>query len=62
MARTAITTKITTKTSSMARKIRLATFSVPTPSRLMMVLTKTIAHSYRGVDGNSPTIDSAAKT
>ena len=64
MARTAMTTKITTKTSSIARNTRLAIFSESTPSRLITVLTttNTIAHSQRGVPGNSPIIDSAANT
>ena len=64
MARTAMTTKITTKTSSIARKTRLAIFSEPMPARLMMVLTttNTMAHNQRGVPGNKPIIDSAANT
>ena len=64
MARTAMTTKTTTKTSSMARNTRLAIFSRLIPARLMIVLTttNTIAHTHRGLPGNSPTIDSAAKT
>jgi hypothetical protein len=64
IACTAMTTKITTNTNSMARKTRLAIFSESMPARLMMVLTttKTIAQSHRGVPGNSPIIDSAAKT
>jgi len=64
MARTAMTTKITTKTSSIARNTRLAIFSESTPSRLITVLTttNTRAHSHRGVPGNSPIIDSAANT
>ena len=64
IARTAMTMKITTNTSSMARNTRLASFSELMPSRLMMVFTttKTIAHNQRGVPGNRPTIDSAANT
>ncbi|MDF2825391.1 MAG: hypothetical protein K0R68_2799 [Mycobacterium sp.] len=64
MARTAITTKITTNTNSIARNTRLAHFSDSMPSRLMIVLTttNTMAHSQRGVSGNSPIIDSAANT
>ena len=48
----------------MARNTRLAIFSEPIPARLMTVLTTTkmIAHNQRGVPGNSPIIDSAAKT
>lgn len=64
MARTAMTTKMTRKINSMARNARLAIFSESTPSRLMIVLTmtNTIAHIHRGVLGNRPIIDSAAKT
>ena len=48
----------------MARNTRLAILSEPIPARLMMVLTATkmTAHNQRGVPGNSPIIDSAAKT
>src|SRR5882757_10824649 len=64
MARTAMTTKITTNTNSMAKNTRLAIFSESTPSRLITVLTmtNTMAHTHRGVPGNRPTIDSAANT
>jgi hypothetical protein len=64
IARTAITTKMTTNTNSMARNTRLAIFSEPIPARLMIVLTttNTMAHNHRGVPGNSPIIDSAANT
>ena len=64
MARTAMITKITTNTNSMAKNTRLAIFSESTPSRLITVLTttNTIAHSHRGVPGNRPIIDSAANT
>src|SRR4051812_4392232 len=61
MARTAMITKMTTKTNSIAKKTRLAIFSESMPSRLMTVLTttNTIAHIQRGVPGNRPIIDSA---
>src|ERR1700682_467480 len=64
MARTAMTTKITTKTNSMAKKTRFAIFSESTPSRLITVLTTTnaIAHTQRGALGNRPIMDSAAST
>src|SRR4029077_14946715 len=64
MARTAMTTKMTRKTNSMARNTRLAIFSESMPSRLITVLTmtNTIAHNHRGVPGNNPIIDSAANT
>jgi hypothetical protein len=64
MARTAMTTKSTTKTNSMARNTRLAIFSESTPSKLITVLTttNTIAHIHRSVPGNKPIIDSAANT
>ena len=64
MARTAITTKITTKASSSARNNRFAIFSELIPSRLITVLTRTntSAHIHRCVPGNKPIIDSAANT
>ena len=61
---TAMTTKITMKTSSTARNTRFMTLMELIPSRLMTVLmaTKTSAHIQRGVPGKMPIMDSAAKT
>ena len=61
---TAMTTKMITKISSIAKKMRLISFIDPIPRRLIVVLiaTKMTAHNQRGVSGKMPTIDSAANT
>jgi hypothetical protein len=61
---TAMMTKITMKTTSMARKTRFISLIDVMPSRLMTVLiaTKISAHIQRGDSGKMPTIDSAANT
>ena len=60
----AMTTKITTKMSSIARKMRFIRLIELMPARFTTVLmaTKISAHSQRGESGKMPTIDSAANT